>query len=531
MPKVSYRANLSAAVFPMAVAQGGRTVIVPESDGTYDRRLDPQGEQKNAGVPQALYLENVIPTANGYQSVGYKQVGSLPAKLGGGLGQPDVVNSMYLYIENALVPLVYRFLVVFRKPPSGGGEIVAMTFPNKSSFAFTQCTGALAAASLNSSSARVRGSTYVFASSKLYLVTNTAGEVLDFSDVSGTVTGLTLADVIAVCACSNYLIAALNDGTIAWSSTTSPLDFTPSLVTGAGSETPNDVKGDFKFLREAPNGFYIYTESEVVYATYTGNSRYPFKFRAVSDSGGYSFQHQVFGDSRSATHIGIDNTNKIKQINPDGAIVIAEELSTYLDRVSTLDEFNQTTNTFSETTITPRSNNASSDLTKAKLNYFLDRFVIVSIPAATYWVHFVYDIPLKRYGKFKTAGDLYSDTKNLYHWEVSVNSPCYKQTLDYKDTSYTFESVFALGKLQLVRSRKITLEGIEVEGLRSGETVVLPSDDGLNFAAPVTPTQDYDSGELTSYKLHRTATNHTILCKGAFNLSTIQVDLFTSGGY
>jgi len=71
MGQVAYRANLSSATFPMTIADGGRTVIVPGPDQNFDRRVDPEGSQRDAGIPQALYMENVMPTTNGYQSVGY----------------------------------------------------------------------------------------------------------------------------------------------------------------------------------------------------------------------------------------------------------------------------------------------------------------------------------------------------------------------------------------------------------------------------------------------------------------------------
>ena len=55
----------------MAISRAGRSVIVPQIDQNYDRRVDPTGEQKTPGIPQALYLENVLPTVEGYQSVGF----------------------------------------------------------------------------------------------------------------------------------------------------------------------------------------------------------------------------------------------------------------------------------------------------------------------------------------------------------------------------------------------------------------------------------------------------------------------------
>ena len=78
MAQQSYRANLSAAIFPMALSRAGRSVVIPGIDQNYDRRVDPTGEQKTPGIPQAIYLENVVPTPEGYQSVGLIPEASLP---------------------------------------------------------------------------------------------------------------------------------------------------------------------------------------------------------------------------------------------------------------------------------------------------------------------------------------------------------------------------------------------------------------------------------------------------------------------
>ena len=80
MAQISYRANLSSAIFPMTLARAGRSVIIPGPDQNFDRRVDPAGEQKDAGIPQVIYMENVLPTANGYQSVAFDlmEAGTLP---------------------------------------------------------------------------------------------------------------------------------------------------------------------------------------------------------------------------------------------------------------------------------------------------------------------------------------------------------------------------------------------------------------------------------------------------------------------
>lgn len=81
MAQISYRANLSTAVFPMTLSRAGRSVIIPGPDQNFDRRVDPQGQQqRDASIPQVIYMENVLPTSNGYQSVAFDLMenGGLP---------------------------------------------------------------------------------------------------------------------------------------------------------------------------------------------------------------------------------------------------------------------------------------------------------------------------------------------------------------------------------------------------------------------------------------------------------------------
>lgn len=71
MAQISYRANLSSTIFPMTIAKGGRTVINPQYDQNFDKRVDSPGDNSkgSAGIPQALYMQNVLPTPDGFQSI------------------------------------------------------------------------------------------------------------------------------------------------------------------------------------------------------------------------------------------------------------------------------------------------------------------------------------------------------------------------------------------------------------------------------------------------------------------------------
>jgi hypothetical protein len=527
--QTAYRANLSSATFPMTIAESGRTVIIPGPDQNFDRRVDPEGEQKDAGIPQALYMENVLPTPNGYQSVGYKTLAALPPAGYVGPGTPTVRGELYLYVESGAVAGIFRrFLVLFRSGASFSDVDAIATSFTSATFAWTQCTGTIPR-SLNEflSCAKVIDKTYVFDGTKLYEVTNPSADILNFTDVSASVTGITLTDVICIWATANYLLVARKDGKILWSSLTTPTDFVSSLVSGAGSIDPNDLKTNVKFVKEAVNGFYIYTESGVVFGQYTGNARYPFKFSAVLNSGAYTSSYQVFGDSRSNTQVAIDNTGNVRFISGNIAQLEAPELSNFLERTKQADEFNLSTFIFSLASV------ASS----LRLTYVLDKYICIKFTVGTSTYFCVYDTALRRYGKLKVAGNLYTDLKNFYVFGTEEGDAGYQAGLDIYNTDFPANGAILLGKFQYVRSRVMQMEEIEIEGPQNTavvpspafSVVLMPSTDGRNFDAPVPLTARSISGGLATYDCHRTAKNHSILIKGAFSINTLQLR-FVPGG-
>jgi hypothetical protein len=525
MAAIVYRANLSSSIYPMTIAEGGRTVIIPGPDNNFDRRVDPTGAQKDAGIPQALYLEDVMPTASGYQSVGYRDAGTMPPRYTAGVGYPETHSRVKLFFGDSLNPKVLT--VAFRTAPGSYEDVIATTLTSVP-LAWTQGTGVTVSdpspfTPAGLTVAYVRGVNYIFDGLRILTATNPSGNVVNLVDSSGSVTGITVTDIRAICSCANYLIALMEDNTIAWSSTTTPLDFTASLVSGAGSQIPSDIQAPAMFLAEAPNAFYIYTLNGVVYASYTGNSRYPFKFTAVENSGGYSFPNQVSSSRLKAAQYAIDDSGNIRLITPARGELIAQELSTFLERQSRQDVFDTTTNTFSLVPIltAPRQS----------LEFILDKYILISV--GPYFI--VFDTLLSRYGKLKRTGRIAvredgSDSQ-IHFLETPDTFECSVMSFDQYDTDYTFTGVLALGKFQYVRSRKIELHEIQIEGpqdtaivaIPDFSCVLLPSLNGRTFNTPVAPYQVSNAGGLAVYNTHATAQNHTIVLKGAFNVSTVQL--------
>lgn len=544
MGQIAYRANLSAATFPMTIADGGRTVIVPGPDQNFDRRVDPEGSQRDAGIPQALYLENVMPTPYGYQSVGYLSP-TVPMTLG--VGQ-YIYSCHEIYTTDGLtvgrVPLFQSSTGVFTCGFRGTGTITFVGIPPAGNAVLT--------------SAAVAGISYLYdlASSRLYTVTG--GTNLTITEITSTVLPVNFtstAGVRYILSFANYLIA-VTANRVYWSSLTTPTDFTASLVSGAGSIIPNDLVGNIIEVQVCSDGFYLLTTSNGIFVQYTGNARYPFKFTVVRGFNGikdYYRQFQVsWGSISYPSILTIDSANQVQLINKIDAAPVATELDQFLEKDTIQELLNYSTNVLIPTV----------EYTAVPSIYlFHSRYVVVSIndKEASYTTQYthalVIDLKLRRTGKLKiTHKFLFScfllanasdPSKEAFLAFVNTTAglikylsfDMYNQS-DIVDVTYdAMVGALILGKFQYVRSRLMKMEEIEIEGPQNTaiipspnfSCVLLPSQAGRNFDAPIPLSPTSISGGLVEYHCHNTAKNHSLLLKGAFSVNTVQLKFVPAG--
>lgn len=759
MTQVPYRANLSSTVFPMTLAKAGRTVIIGGSDQNYDRRIDPEGSVRDIGIPQLLYCENILPTPNGFQSIGYISGGTitLPSSstitavshlqvpvsnpsiftftledtgdsielweknpIQGAFGasrysesvenptvgndsapsyelredetrengqQPwlarefrelllsshirltskvmfsssdatqslrcaiglgtlqtgaglklfidGVNNSLYLAettnwqtftadipvsLGTLSPPIVldtwYEVVVDIDSNTDetqtitgtvvGHGE-VSYTAPE---IAVGNCAGIIygetvhdspisyasmfwdsirvegdgigydttiesisiaffsnntakwshselsfenlqvsvppdfiSPASQNDISiAQVRGVTYICIRSQVASTTRIykatiAGTNITLTDLtteigSGLPSPYTIDSVIGIVGSFNYLIL-LTKAAVFWSSTTSPTDFVPSLVSGAGFEFPSHYKGNALFARVHSEGFFIYTAKNVIFAAYTGNARYPWKFREIPGSGGYELLTQSSGDTNSLTQIGVTITGQIQELAPDRAINIASEASNFLERSSTYDRFSSLTNAFSLVSGTTILRGPSVQF---QVYNFLDRYILIpyGLISGYYEYILIYDTQLKRYGKLNVRCNfIFCNDKHIFFVRGDTGQ------IDVLNFDiYAGANGFALfGKFQYVRGRWITLEELELESTPVSGTrptaLILSSFDGKNLlpATSLIPVTEKSIGNLMWFPAHITAQNFCVLLKGAFDLCTLAMKFVPHGKF
>lgn len=537
MGQIAYRANLSSSTFPMTIADGGRTVIIPGPDQNFDRRVDPTGEQKDAGIPQALYMENVIPTTNGYQSVGYiKSISGIAAAGAYLLGVFEVFSSTANVVHKNFI-----FQSDTGNLTCGQLGLDAVTY-----------SGTAVATGDILSSAAVGTTAYIFAegSDQLYTVSGSTGALL-LTNITATVTPLNFfntAGIKEIISFANYLIAIDFQGRTYWSSLTTSTDFVASLVSGAGSIVPNDLIGRVSGVEVSSAGFYIYTDQSGVFCQYTGNARYPFKFTPIKNFGGSPYVFPLrnklsAGSVNVQGSVVVDRFRAVKSVERDMAEHLDPAISDFLSNGSTQALLDYATNVLTEqlaSTVYPL------------VHIWKERYIVISINdsvaslTSQYTHAIVVDAATRRVGKFKVrhkfviSSDLYglgfveSDAKVLRYLMLDI----YNQKIPFTpNTLETSQAALLLGKFQYVRSRMMQMEKIEIEGPQNTAIVsspnfslaLIPSQDGRNFDAPIPLSPASLSGGLVVYHCHHTARNHSILLKGAFSVNTLQLR-FVPGG-
>jgi hypothetical protein len=520
MPQQSYRANLSSAIFPLSISKAGRSVIIPGPDNVYDRRVDPEGEQKTAGIPQAIYMENVIPTVEGYQSVGILAKNSITL----GATFPSRYIPFIYKVHSKIIALVEGISSYHAAYTNDQAVTGTWTADTGQRDAFSVVTS-----DWDPSQATLRGVEYIFTSStaKLYTVATN----LALTDITGSLSGITAANIKIILSSHNYLIAIQSSGTISWSSTLTATDFTASLVTGAGSATPNELRGTIVAAYNCPEGFIIYTTEGCIAATYTGNSRYPWKFREIVDAGKYSSALQIAAVKGSQIHYAIDVHGTIRVISAQGAQTVAPELSTFA-------RSNKFYDSYSSDILTSTAS-GPYDYT---LYYLLNRYLILGVSldgtrlGTVNLFAFVYDTVQKRYGRLKHEFKyLWDDGISIY----AINNEdgvVTKLTLDIEDGDADFtSSVLVLGKFKYARSRWIEPQEITIDGVRNTvstagiTTALIPTLDGNRFEPAVTPSLFSMSAQSITYHCNISCHSFALALKGAFEVNSVEMK-FSLGG-
>ena len=301
MAQVKYSVNLSAADFTFSFSFKGPSVVIPGPDQNYFQATagwSGDTPQRGTNIPQMMYCENTVPTAEGYRSVAYKF-----------FIEPAVPTQRFVRFfplfegtgNSALVGLTAdRKLWVLRA--STGGEWVETSFVNWVDDPAGAGSGYPVLPAWTEPG-QVTTTTYANAFGTICIqgvgilgLNDTVHKWLQFP-----IEGIDPTLINGVCSSSGYFIA-WDDTRVYWSSTEAPYDFTPSLITGAGSAGIDGLKGKIKLCKEIGGGFIIYSDVSIISAAYSSNQAIPWIFDVLAGGAGIRKAEAVSADINSQIH-------------------------------------------------------------------------------------------------------------------------------------------------------------------------------------------------------------------------------------
>lgn len=500
MAQQTYRANLAASTIPFVSTLFGRSVIIPGPDQNFIRQLySPVDPDKDIGVPQAYYLHNVYPTPQGFASIGYEKQSSAPA------GDYGISNSqLVIGADGAKAYIVTSSvgILAYKLP----GKVFTLILPLAAPYNTSKLTVAVVAG------------TYYFYVANLGCYT--------YDPTSGAVTpvvliGLTAALILGITAANGYLLA-FTSSTVVWSSLINPLDFAPSLATGAGGGSVENIKGIISTLVSTTNGILVCSDTNIVIGIYSGNARYPYNWVEATGSGGVVSQELIAYDTNTGDNF-VWTSFGLQAITSRKANLIFSDLTDFLAG-QIFEDFDEDSLTFSVTQL-------SSALLK-KLTLISARYLVISYGITELTHAILYDLALKRFGKFKfTHTDCFeyelldqtvADIPKKSIGFLTSTGEIY--TVNFNQAAVARNGVLLLGKYQYVRSRLLTMDGVSLESVESGfdcNVYLCTSLDGKSLGEPTALTQILNSPRSRDYGARATGINHSLILTGAFSLDSV----------
>lgn len=507
MTQINYRANLTAAELPFLTDFQGRTIIVPGPDQNFSRQLSsPRNKDKDVGIPQAYYAENMIPTDAGYTSVGYLQVGYPPAD--GNIGFYDI-----FLVRDPNENVAYLGVCT-----DGSNYIL-----NAANTAWVKINSVLPGVG-GITSAHVNGETYIyFGSVGCYKYVFATGLL-----TSVTLTALTPANILGITASNGFMLAYTKTDLLI-SSSVDPTDFTPSLATGAGGGPVQSTKAVITCVVPHVVGVMVYTKKNIVAGYYTGNASYPFTWKELVSSGGLSDISQVAYDGNTTDQYAY-TTDGLQDVTPNSASCVFPQLTDFIAG-SQYESFDLASNTFIQQSLAIPMQKAIAQVSS--------RYLLISygITELTDIVH--YDIALARFGKLKLShvtcfeyALLDSSVNEIPRRSIGLlqKDGTIKVVVMSYDTTGS-NGILILGKYQYERNEYLKMIDVSLENIRSTSNFncqVLSSIDGKN-TIPATTSLLYNNGTFRKYGCNTTGLNHSLVLSGAFHISSLELNLTSAG--
>jgi hypothetical protein len=578
MSQITSRINLSARTFPLVAQNWGRTVMVSQSpDNNFNRQVQStQDSDHDVGIPQVYYCHNVMPHAQGFQSVGYETILNAAA---------TVPNTTFSYIldlqddfgrfallaictdgswytwESSLLGWQLQFVSTAPTARVYATYISGITYVLQKNYKL--CTynwtthgfdnQVFTALDISAVDGITSSFGYMIAwngtnPGYTFAVTSTSGSA-DLSAITiGTIipragdavtianfpagttissvnytTGVVTLSNVATATGATSLVKATSPGAVYWSSTISELDFTPSLITGSGGGEIQAADGPITFCLPHTKGFIVYTTDNAVGGTYSGNAQYPFDFQAIVGSGGISNFDQITQEGDTGNHYAY-TTNGMQLISMGSATTTLTDVTDFISG-KLFEDFDDINKIFTLTRL-------SATLVK-KICIVSSRYLIISYGILSLTHALVYDLITQRFGKlkvnhvnvFEVSPQIVSSTiTDLPRQSIGLlqaNGTCVSVSFDVLNPASN--GTLILGKYQYVRARTLILDEIFIENVYNEVTFnlnVMTSLDGKTYSSIRAPYLANSAGGQSQYKCREEGINHSLLLQGQFHIES-----------
>lgn len=386
MAQIKYSVNLSSASFVFAHLWKGQSVVIagPDQNTMPARPLNGDTPQQGFNIPQLYYCENVIPTAEGYKSVVYQYMIAPPEEEG-----LFFVRTLYCFDGNSnkAVLGITADRRLWLASAGTVGEWEELILPV--GFEWDVQTDNVTVATV------VGYFGFCIEGKGVYVL-----DIPTKTVYKATTIGLDDTLIKGITASSSLLIA-YDNSTIYWSSSVDPLDFTPSLITGAGSSTPEGLKGRIQLCKEIQGGFVIYSDTVMIGSEYTGNRAHPWTYRTLVGGAGIRHADAVGYDVNLTTHFAWTSSGVV-EVTLKQAAVRFPEFSDYV--ASGIED---STPSFTGYPVA----GFTKYIREVRISYIASRYLCLSVGLLVgaynselipqpYMTHaFVYDTQFQRWGK------------------------------------------------------------------------------------------------------------------------------------
>lgn len=515
MAEIVFRANLKTSTIPLLSELHGRSVIVRNQDQNYVPYVaDKESLDTSMGIAQIYYCHNVVPTNEGYKSVGYTEYTSAVYPENTGFQQPVSIrdgegNYARLAVTEAgglyVMPLgstVWEAPMGAPAPSTIAGKRISAAFVSGTTYIYFQGVGCYK---------------YVWSTNTIEVV---------------TLSGVTASEILGIVGDSGYLLA-YSPTDVIWSSTTDPTDFVSSVTTGAGGGQVESARGAIVTVEPVYGGLVVFTSRNAVAAIYSNNPRYPYNFVEITGCGGLVDPEYVSYDANSGA-LHAYTTSGLQTVTLKKATSIFPEITDFLSG----DIFED----FDTTSLELVRTDVSGSEMKKRVAVIADRYIIISYGIGKLTHAIFIDSALKQIGKLRIEHTACFEFQQYTSAAIEVpkkscaflSSGGAVHVLNFDTGGSASDGVAILGKYQYVRARLLTLQAAEVESVEPTASLAvyaIPSYDGKTLEAPVA---GYEMPRASiayarEYKFCHTGKNVSLLLQGAFSLVSLVLTFTVHG--